>query len=159
MAQLAGPRAALQVLLIIWLCGISLSYIADFAHLEVVQEPTSAHASLWKLFCVKDMPGFGVDKFAINSWGGTNDIGTRSASGTLHQRMQEGLVILNVQEPHLDCLDNMTCFCSHAEVNLMLDCKMRGEILREGSRSSSIRNPDLPERCPKRSMTLSMITG
>ena len=43
-AVLASLPAALQVLLMIWLCGISLSYIADFANAEVVQEPTSAHA-------------------------------------------------------------------------------------------------------------------
>ena len=37
-AQIGGVRAALQVLLMIWLCGIFLSYIADFANTEVVQE-------------------------------------------------------------------------------------------------------------------------
>lgn len=37
-AQIGGLRAALQVLLMIWLCGIFLSYIADFANTEVVQE-------------------------------------------------------------------------------------------------------------------------
>lgn len=37
-AQIGGLRAALQVLLMIWLCGIFLSYIADFANIEVVQE-------------------------------------------------------------------------------------------------------------------------
>jgi len=36
-AQIGGLRAALQVLLMIWLCGIFLSYIADFANIEVVQ--------------------------------------------------------------------------------------------------------------------------
>jgi uncharacterized membrane protein YraQ (UPF0718 family) len=65
-AQLAGLRAALQVLLMIWLCGISLSYIADFANAEVVQEPTSAHAFLWKPFCVKDTPDFGKEELRQN---------------------------------------------------------------------------------------------
>lgn len=37
-AQIGGLRAALQVLLMIWLCGTFLSYIADFANTEVVQE-------------------------------------------------------------------------------------------------------------------------
>ncbi|CAL1168224.1 unnamed protein product [Cladocopium goreaui] len=58
-AQLAGLRAALQVLLMIWLCGISLSYIADFANAEVVQVGHS-HDGLPQWFVYISKPLMGV---------------------------------------------------------------------------------------------------